>query len=149
MVPAGKSRVSFSRSIVLASLFTGKADSAATVLTWRGLEGVDFELGVEVDDEFSHEGAEGDFARFASLAQVLVEVAQDGIAAAADQSGHVEGLASGRSGCPSPSRPLVQSLSIAPYPQTRHPQRRPILLYPDVTRLLYRHLTNLPQTGID
>jgi hypothetical protein len=37
-----------------------------------------------VDDEFSFEGGESDFARFAFLAQVLVEVAQDRIATAAD-----------------------------------------------------------------
>jgi hypothetical protein len=45
---------------------------------------MDFDLGVEVDDEFSHEGSESDFACFALLAQALVEVAQDGTVTAGD-----------------------------------------------------------------
>jgi hypothetical protein len=50
---------------------------------------MDFKLGVEVDDEFSHEGGESDFAWFALLAQALVEVAQGGIVTAGNQSGPV------------------------------------------------------------
>ncbi len=56
---------------------------------------MDFELGVEVDDELAQECGEGDFGRLAFGEQVLVEVAQDGFGAAADQSGRIERLASG------------------------------------------------------
>ena len=42
-----------------------------------------------MDDEFAHECGEGDFGCFAFGEQVLVEITEDGIAAAAGQSGHV------------------------------------------------------------
>ena len=40
-----------------------------------GLEG--FEGGIEVDDEFAHEGGEGDFGRFAFGSEALVNFLED------------------------------------------------------------------------
>ena len=55
----------------------------ATVLTW-GERVEDFERGIEVDDEFAHEGSEGDFGWFAFGNEALVKLLEDGIGAAAD-----------------------------------------------------------------
>ena len=48
-----------------------------------------------MDEEFAHDGDEGDFEGFACGAQALVEGAQDGVAAGGAEGGHVEGLAGG------------------------------------------------------
>ena len=70
----------------------------ATVLTWGGRV-EDFERGIEVDDEFAHEGGKGDFGWFAFGNEALVEVLEDGIGATANQGAHVEGFSgSGASG---------------------------------------------------
>jgi len=42
----------------------GRGFLVATVLAWCELRGVDFELGVEVDDQFSHEGGEATLPGF-------------------------------------------------------------------------------------
>ncbi len=45
-----------------------------------------------MDDEFAHEGGEGDFGWFAFGNEALVEVLEDGIGAAANQGAYVEGF---------------------------------------------------------
>jgi hypothetical protein len=51
------------------------------------------EQAVEEDDEFAHDGGEGDFGGFASFAQALVKDAQDGVVADGGEGGHVEDVA--------------------------------------------------------
>ena len=45
-----------------------------------------------MDDEFAHEGGEGDFGWFAFGNEALVEILEDGIGATANQGAHVEGF---------------------------------------------------------
>ena len=52
-----------------------------------------FEEVIEEDEEFAHDGGEGEFGRFVGGAQVEVESAQDVVGAGGAQSGHVEGVA--------------------------------------------------------
>jgi hypothetical protein len=54
----------------------------ATVLTYKGKIGI-FEEAVKEEDEFTHDGGDGDFGRFAFDAKALVEGAEDGVLKAA------------------------------------------------------------------
>ena len=54
-----------------------------------------FEDVVLEDDEFTHDGREGDFGRFARHPQPLVKHFELAVGASGDQGGHVEGAANG------------------------------------------------------
>jgi len=68
-----------------------------------------FDEAIGLDEEFAHEGDQGDFARFASLAEAVVEAGEERMVLGGDQSGHVEGFADGGSAAPdfSPAAPLA------------------------------------------
>ena len=48
-----------------------------------------FDLAVEVDEEFAHDGDQGDLMRFADGTQALVKGFQNGIKTAGGEAGHV------------------------------------------------------------
>ena len=50
---------------------------------------------IESEEEFSHDGSESDFVRFAVAAQALIEVAQDQVVTSGYQCGHVQAAAQG------------------------------------------------------
>lgn len=54
-----------------------------------------FEQTVEQDDEFAHDGGEGEFGRFTSLAEVLVEGLEDAVVDGCGESRHVKDPADG------------------------------------------------------
>ncbi len=50
---------------------------------------------IESEEEFSHDGSESDFVRFAVAAQTLIEVAQDQVVTSRHQCGHVQAATQG------------------------------------------------------
>ena len=59
-----------------------------------------FDEAIGLDEEFAHDSHQGDFARFASLAEATVEAGKGRMVLGGDQSGHVEGFADGGSAAP-------------------------------------------------
>ena len=59
-----------------------------------------FDEAIGLDEEFAHDGDQGDFAGFASLAEPPVEAGKGRMVFDGDQSGHVEGFADGGSAAP-------------------------------------------------
>lgn len=68
--------------------------AVVTVLRSSG-GGKVFEGGVEGEEEFSHDGGESEFGRFAGGAEATVKRGEDGIVPGGDQGGHVEAGADG------------------------------------------------------
>ncbi len=66
-----------------------KGQGSATVLDRKGKFRI-FEQVVGEDDEFSHEGGEGEFFRFAPSKETEVERSEDRVVAGGDERGHVE-----------------------------------------------------------
>ena len=60
-----------------------------------------FHHGIEDGEQFMHGGDAGDFAGCAGGTQALIEGANDGVVAAGDDGGHVEGGANGGAAAPS------------------------------------------------
>jgi len=50
---------------------------------------------IESEEEFSHDGSESDFVRFAVAAQRLIEVAQNQVVTSGHQCGHVQAATQG------------------------------------------------------
>jgi hypothetical protein len=66
----------FGSEVRITRIPANRKPKVATVFSrGGGLEG--FEGGIEVDDEFAHEGGEGDFGRFAFGSEALVNFLED------------------------------------------------------------------------